>query len=87
MADTTSDQRQLQEIYDSSYIRIMMKRMGRTALAKKTFDQRLLTLRKESHGRIIIGHGSGWFSFRENIMRGFVRLRAEEKQISLGRGS
>jgi uncharacterized protein len=87
MADTTSDRRQLQEIYDSSYTRIMMKRIGRTARPKEIVNQLLLSLRKESHGRIIIGHGSGWFSFRENIMRGYVRLRAEDKKVSLGRDS
>jgi uncharacterized protein len=87
MADTTSDRRQLQESYDSSYTRIMMKRIGRTARPKEIVNQRLLSLRKESHGRIIIGHGSGWFSFRENIMRGYVRLRAEDKKVSLGRDS
>jgi Cdc6-like AAA superfamily ATPase len=85
MADTTSDRRQLQEIYESSYVRIMLKRAQRKALPKERFNQRLLALRKESHGRIIVGHGSGWFSFRENIMRGYVRLRAEQKHISLGR--
>jgi uncharacterized protein len=86
MADTNSDQRQLQEIYESSYARIMQKRLGRHALSRETFNQRLLTLRKDSHGCIIVGHGSGWFSFRENIMRGYVRLRAEEKEVSIGRG-
>ena len=85
MADTTSDRRQLQEIYDSSYSRIMAKRVGRAVRPKETFNQRLISLRKEGHGRIIVGHGSGWFSFRENIMRGYVRLQAEEKGISLGR--
>lgn len=84
MADTTSDRRQLQEIYDSSYTRIMSRRVGRTALPKEVFNQRLLALRKESHGRIIVGHGSGWFSFRENIMRGYVRLSAEEQHVVLG---
>ena len=87
MADTNSDQRQLQEIYESSYARIMQKRLGRRALSRETFNQRLLTLRKDSHGCIIVGHGSGWFSFRENIMRGYVRLRAEEKEVSIGRGA
>lgn len=86
LADTNSDMRQLQEIYDASYSKIMLKRTGRHALPKETFNQRLLTLRNEGHGYIINGHGAGWFSFRENIMRGYVRLRAEQKGISIGRG-
>ena len=85
LAETTSDRRQLQELYESSYTRIMLKRVGRDALPKEVFNQRLLALRKDSHGRIIVGHGSGWFSFRENIMRGYVRLSAEVKRILLGR--
>lgn len=86
LADTNSDMRQLQEVYDSSYVKIMLKRSGRRALPRETFNQRLLTLRNEGHGYILVGYGSGWFSFRENIMRGYVRLRAEEKGVSIGRG-
>jgi hypothetical protein len=86
LADTNSDMRQLQEIYDASYAKIMLKRLGRHALGRDVFNQRLLTLRNEGHGYIVVGHGSGWFSFRENIMRGYVRLRAEEKGVSIGRG-
>jgi hypothetical protein len=32
---------------------------------------------------IIDGHGSGYFSFRENVMRGFVRLKAESEGVEL----
>ncbi|WP_083967236.1 AAA family ATPase [Methylosinus sp. R-45379] len=86
LADTNSDMRQLQEIYDASYSKIMLRRTGRYALPRETFNQRLLTLRNDGHGCILVGHGAGWFSFRENIMRGYVRLRAEQKGISIGRG-
>lgn len=85
LADTTSDQRQVQEIYDSSYIRIMHNRGGRPIRPRDAVNQRLLSLRGESHGRIVVGHGSGWFSFRENLMRGYVRLRAEDEDVILGR--
>ena len=85
MADTSGYRRQLTEIYDSSYQRIMRSRTGRKALPKNLFNQRLLSLRKEGHGRAIIGHGAGWFSFRENILRGYVRLRAEERDVELGK--
>jgi hypothetical protein len=86
LADTNSDKRQIQEIYDSSYIVIMNKRTGRVPLPRDIFNQRLHALRKESHGEIIIGHGSGWFNFRDNIMRGYVRLRAEDNGLQIGRG-
>jgi uncharacterized protein len=84
LADKTSDRRQLSTIYEVSYSKIMLGRGGRTKLAKEKLNQRLLSLRKDSHGKIVIGYGSGWFSFRENIMRGYVRLDAENKGIPIG---
>lgn len=85
LADTSSDRRQLLEIYNASYTPLMMKRTGRNPLARETFNQRLLSLKKESHGSVVIGYGSGWFGFRENILRGYVRLVAERNGINLGR--
>ncbi|WP_182083850.1 ATP-binding protein [Aureimonas sp. ME7] len=85
LADTTSDRRQLTEIYESSYKRIFVAKGERSMLARDKFNQRLLALRSEGHGKILIGYGSGWFGFRENIMRGYVRLRAENAGVSLGR--
>jgi hypothetical protein len=85
LADSTSDKRQISEIYDSSYKWIMMKRTGRTKLKREQLNQRYLSMRKDSHGCIVKGFGSGWFAFRENIMRGYVRLRAEAEGINLGK--
>lgn len=84
VADSTADRRQIQDIHGSSYLRIMEGRGDRAALKRDQFNKRLLALYKDSHGRILIRHGSGWFSFRENIMRGYVRLRAEEQGVELG---
>jgi Cdc6-like AAA superfamily ATPase len=83
LGDKTSDQRQMKDIYEHSYLKIL--RGGRTPLAREKFNHRLLALRKDSHGSIVVGFGSGWFGFRENIMRGYVRLRAEKGGIELGR--
>jgi len=85
LADTTSDRRQLTEIYSASYMRVMTHRQGRKHLAREVFNQRLLALKQPSHGRIVLGYGSGWFGFRENIMRGFVRLSAQSSGVELGR--
>ncbi|MFB0493688.1 Cdc6-like AAA superfamily ATPase [Methylobacterium sp. OAE515] len=85
LADSTSDRRQVTDIHDASYRRIMDSRGDRRFLPRDAFNQRLLSLRKEGHGRVVIGHGSGWFGFRENLMRGYVRLRAEDQGITLGR--
>ena len=84
LADSTADRRQITEIYNLSYTRIMAKR-ARSRLPRDTLNQRYLSLRKESHGRIVVGYGSGWFAFRENIIRGYVRLRAEHEGMDLGR--
>ena len=85
LADSTSDRRQIAEIYDSSYKWIISGRTGRPLLPRDKLNQRYLSLRKETHGRVVVGYGAGWFSFRENIMRGYVRLRAEDKGVNLGR--
>src|SRR6266404_83585 len=85
LADSTSDKRQISEIYDASYKWIMLKRIGRELLTREQLNQRYLSMRKDSHSRIVAGFGSGWFAFRENIMRGYVRLRAEAQGINLGR--
>ncbi|MEY2458135.1 MAG: hypothetical protein QOK06_3310, partial [Acidimicrobiaceae bacterium] len=79
LADSTSDKRQVSDIYDSSYKWIMLKRAGRAMLSREQLNQRYLAMRKESHAGIVAGFGSGWFAFRENIMRGYVRLRAESE--------
>ena len=85
LADSTSDRRQVTDIHATSYRRIMERRGSRQALPRDAFNQRLLSLRKEGHGRVVVGHGSGWFGFRENMMRGYVRLRAEDEDVILGR--
>jgi len=85
LADSTSDKRQISEIYDSSYKWIALKRLGKKFLEREQLNQRYLSMRKDSHGNIIAWSGSGWFAFRENIMRGYVRLRAEAAGINLGR--
>lgn len=59
LADSTSDKRQITEIYDSSYKWIMLKRPGRKMLKREQLNQRYLSMRKDSHGNILTGYGSG----------------------------
>jgi Cdc6-like AAA superfamily ATPase len=84
LADRTLDRRQMNDIFEQSYPKIVSGRR-RAPLERKTFNHRMLALRKESHASIVVGFGSGWFGFRENIMRGYVRLQAEKAGIELGR--
>ena len=85
LADTTSDKRQLTEIFESSYRRIFRNSKDRSVLSKEQLNQRLQALRKETHGNVVNGFGAGWFGFRENILRGYVRLKAEHEGVILGR--
>lgn len=83
LADRTETRRQLSSIYDDSYLKLNKIYKFEPTLDKKKLNQRLLTLRGDGHGSVVVGHGSGWFSFRENIMRGYVRLVAESKGVLL----
>ena len=50
---------------------------------RKRFNQKINRLKLEAHGRILIGTRTGWYEFRENLVRGYVRLRAEEAGVPL----
>lgn len=86
LADRSDTRLQIVDIYDRSYRRIgpLLNGPGVPILDKEKFNQRLLRLREESHGKVVVGHGSGWFSFRENVFRGYVRLEAENRNVTLG---
>lgn len=86
LADRSDTRSQVVDIYERSYRRIgsIMAGADGSILDKDKFNQRLLRLRDDSHGNVVIGHGSGWFSFRENVFRGYVRLEAENRNIALG---
>jgi len=85
LADTTSDTRQVSEVYEASYRRIMKQRHHRSELTRVQFNQRLLSLKSDGHGEILTWFGSGWYGFREKMMRGYARLNAQKAGIELGR--
>lgn len=84
VADHHLLRRQTTDIYLKSYLRIMTERHQRRTLTKQQFSDRLNKLKTPRHGEIIVGKGAGWYEFRENIVRGYVRLRAENEGIRLG---
>lgn len=84
VADGALLERATSDIFEKSYLRIMDDREERGALAKEHFYQRLNALKKPAHGRVLIGNRQGWYGFRENILRGYVRLRAERAGIKIG---
>ncbi len=84
LADRAETRSQMDSIYKHSYLRIIQQRSrGRKVLTQTTLNHRLLTLRKESHGKVVVGYGSGYFSLRENVLRGYIRLKAETEGIEL----
>jgi hypothetical protein len=44
---------------------------------------RITALKSKACGSILIPHRRGWYQFKENIIRGYVRLRAEEQGVEL----
>jgi hypothetical protein len=85
LADRTETRRQLKNIYESSYKRIINQRKlnGRHPMDRERLNTRLLALRTEAHGEIVVGFGSGFYAFRENVLRGYVRLKAETEGVEL----
>ena len=50
---------------------------------RKKFNGRINRLKTTAHGSILIGTRAGWYEFRENIVRGYVRLTAEKAGVPL----
>ena len=40
-------------------------------------------MKEASLGSILVGTRSGWYEFREKMMRGYARMRASQQGISL----
>lgn len=66
-----------------SYKQIMS---GRTnpLMTRQQFNTRLNALKKDSHAEILVGTRTGWYRFNENVIRGYVRLRAMQQGVELG---
>lgn len=74
--------RRSSDIYDS-YCRIMKAR-GLSPMSREKFNTRMNALKKPNHGAILKATRQGWYEFQENFVRGYVRLRAEERGVELG---
>jgi energy-coupling factor transporter ATP-binding protein EcfA2 len=71
------------EIFDKYYVEIIKPYSPEDRLSAEAFYSRLLNLTKESHGEILKTNENGWYAFRENVVRSYVRLRAVEAGIDL----
>lgn len=83
-ADSEWLQRYIKEIY-SSYEHIAKKTQNKTKLDYKKFSARIRSLKEKTHGEILIPdeHKSGMYSYREKMLRGYVRMQAEANGIAL----
>jgi len=61
-----------------------MSAIDREPLEIKKFYSRLNSLKSQSHGPILKSPRRGWFEFSENMVRGYVKLKAAERRIDLG---
>jgi Cdc6-like AAA superfamily ATPase len=81
LADHFELKRNVESVY-RSYLRIMQER-SREPLDRTKFVSRLNNLKSERHGSILWSDQRSWYEFAENMVRGYVRLRAEEQGIRL----
>jgi hypothetical protein len=85
-AQSTHLERQLKDVYDRSYLSVMeyRKKVGREALPIDKFRTRLYSLCDARHGAILVRKRNSWYAFKENVLRGYVRLVAERNGVPLG---
>jgi uncharacterized protein len=83
-AHLTHFERQLKDIYDRSYLPVMEYRKSRTPLPIAKFRTRLYSLCSPTHGDILVRKRNSWYAFKENVLRGYVRLVAERNGVPLG---
>lgn len=76
--------RQIRDIYDRSYVPLIRDQRNGVPLAYSDFCNRVYKLCDERHGRIIMRERLSWYRYRENLIRGYVRLVAENEGIKLG---
>jgi len=82
VADDKELSRRSTDIF-TSYTRIMQQRTPREPLSRDTFNNRMNTLKQSQCGSILKATRAGWYEFSENIIRGYVRLRAAQKGMDL----
>jgi hypothetical protein len=74
-------QKRSADIFDS-YVRIMHS-VGLSPLERERFNARMNNLKKLAYAEILTGTRQGWYEYREKVIRGYARLRAEQKGITL----
>ncbi|MGA2402532.1 MAG: AAA family ATPase [Syntrophobacteraceae bacterium] len=83
LADHPDFERRSTDVYDS-FIRIM-KQLNQQPFDRTRFNTRMNSLKKETYGSILLATRQGWYQFREPVLRGYCRLRAEDRDVQLDR--
>lgn len=84
-ADSEYLDRDLRQIF-SSYGYVMRQRPGRTPMEYKQFAAVLSKLKTKSCGEIVVASRfdrRGWVAYRESMLRGYARMRAEARNVKL----
>ena len=83
-ADSEYLERFMRQMY-GSYEHIMRQRRGRATLPYEKFSARIRKLRERGFGEILMNNPSnaGLYTYREKMLRGFVRMQAEAHGIKL----
>ena len=81
-ADHPNLDRRSIEIFQS-YCSLMDALKNNEILTRDKFNQRLNALKTPSHGSVLVGNRQGWYRFKESMLRGYVRLRAEQQGVML----
>lgn len=81
IADSHELSRRSSDIY-GSYQQIMGQLMVEP-MTRDKFNQRINNLKRPASGNIVIGSRTGWYEFREKMMRGYARLRSEQQGVQL----
>lgn len=66
----------------SVYQRVM-KDLLKEPSNRTQFNNRMNRLKSEPHGFILAANRQGWYEFTEKMIRGYVRLKAEQKGVNL----
>lgn len=83
LADHPDLKRRSSAIYES-YCRIMGQ-LNIEPLERQKFNTRINALKGDAHSSILKASRQGWYEFREPVLRGYCRLRAEERNVVLDR--
>lgn len=61
----------------------IMRARSEAPASRDQFNNRMNRLKKDAHGNILTGTRTGWYEFTEKMIRGYVRLKAEQAGVSL----